>query len=237
MRDLACCLVLFFACAYGLEDEGMTEHQVDQALVVSKAVQDMITQRTSYVDSVKAAAKAVVKTGASATAGCAAGAFIGSLLAPGTGTVVGCHGGALIASIFALYSEINTYYSEQMRRAIVAWRTYRRSLKHLKMVPGQDVKNKFRKCAVEVHEDKWPSQIDAEAQQSMKEMFADCQFAAQYIILMQKEYNHTFFLGEQKQFLEAFAGKWAMIFSGPGKAMSNEEIEEFLKTKNSRDEL
>lgn len=218
-------------------DEGeMKETAVDKALIVSPQVRDIIQQGKDVQIYKDMALAATGYTAVAAGGGCAVGAFIGSLL-PGLGTAVGCAGGAFFAGIFRLAFDISSLWSEQMRRAVFAWKVYRRSLKHLKMVPGHDVRRKFRGCAKEVHEDLWPKGIDVEEANMMKELFAECTFAAQYINKFTETYGIVK-LGDQLAFYTTFAGKWANFFKGPSKAMTDDEITEYMaKNKDPKDEL
>jgi len=218
------------------DEERPSESQVNKALIVSPTVRDIIEQKPD-AQVYKEMALATVRTTAVGGGGCAVGALVGSILFPGLGTTVGCAGGAFFAGIFQLAREISANWSDQMRRAIYAWKVYRRSHKHLKMTPGADVKKKFRACAKECHEDLWPKGVDNEEANFLKELYAECTFAGQYITRFVEKYGVVKF-GDQIAFFQTFAGYWKNLFMGSGKIMDDAEIDEYLsKHKNDKDEL
>lgn len=196
----------------------------DRALVPTTEVMSLVEVK----EGMKIAGQAALATAKGGAVGCYAGAIIGALLTGGAGALPGCKLGALLAGITAFAKSITQHWSEQMRRAVLAWEVWRRSHKHLRLQVGKDVKAAFRKCAADVHPDKVDRDASAEDKAFAEEMYHDCRFAGQYIKAFNKLYG-ALSMDKRKEFFTTFAGRFASFFNSDTK-MTEEEINAFERT-------
>mmetsp|Transcript_158598 Transcript_158598/g.504729 ORF Transcript_158598/g.504729 Transcript_158598/m.504729 type:complete len:232 (+) Transcript_158598:103-798(+) len=197
----------------------------DRVLIPSAEVRSLIEVKETH----QIALQVALRTTAGGSLGCVVGSVISTILTgnPALGVQTGCSMGTLLAGIATFAAAVHSQWSEQMRRAILAWEVWCRSHKHLRLVAGKDVKAAFRKCAVDVHPYKVARDSSREDKDFMRGMYHDCQFAGQFIKAFSGLYG-PLTMNKKKDFFHTFAGKWAHMFVGESK-MHLQGIDEYKR--------
>jgi len=174
-------------------------------VVVTPNVRDLINQESTLSEQFFLTLKVSGTTGTTVTGGC----LLGSLLAPGIGTVLGCSTGTIIGAIIS-YLSAKSYANDLEMRADVIWEEYRLSHQRLVTALGSGGhKEGYRFCAKMNHPDKRPKDLEPVEVQNYEDAWNDCQFAVQFIEAFQEKYGKE---KDKKKFEEKFAGFWHHLF-------------------------
>jgi len=151
---IACFVTLCMAaCTFGSVDSDAD----DRVLIPSAEVRSLIEVKETH----QIALQVALRTTAGGSLGCVVGGVSSTILTgnPALGVQPGCSMGTLLAGIARLASAVNNQWSEQMRRAILAWEVWRRSHKHLRLAAGKDVKRHFAHAQSMSIPTKWPKML------------------------------------------------------------------------------
>lgn len=183
-----------------------------------------------------------VKSGARTALACVAGGAFGFLFSGGgpAGAALGCKVAAGFMALSSIMDQLGKHWTEQMRRAWMAWKLYAWSYQTLDSNPWDDdteVARNYRACAKKHHPDK-RSELDNEALQWHLMKFANCKFSRAFIKVFRAQWGDlaAHRRTDMRSFIESHAGVWADTF-GQQVEINDRQLEEVVQSLRLRTEL